>query len=338
MRNNILLAMLTLLAVGPLASCNGNKFKIEGELENAGGIAVRVVFHGDSGVVNEWADVDKKGNFEFQGESAQPTLVSVLNQNNEPLITLVAVNGDCLKIFGDASIAMGVKAKGNRLNEDWQLFRDEHAAFYADPNPSRLDAAIEKYVKENPADMLSTVLLMADYSTYADRDKVKKLLDGIDPKVRPETLTEAFLGNPMGSKNHSVPRLMTLTLCRHGGEWDEITLTGQVTLLNLWANPQTDRENTITSLEALAGATGGDVKIIDVLTESDSIRWSKTIAGDPTTWRHYWAPSGPMEQGLQLLGISILPWYAVTDASGLVVYNGSSLDKAIAAARQQSGK
>ena len=330
--------MLILLAVSLLTSCDSHKFKIEGELTNADGVAVRVVFHGDSGVVDEWADVDKKGNFEFKGEASQPTLVSILSQSNEPLITLVAVNGDHLKVTGDAHKAMDIRAKGNRLNEDWQLFRNEHAAFYADPNPSRLDAAIEKYAKDHPADMLSTVLLMADYSSYADIDKVKKILDGIDPKARPESLTEAFLGNPMGSKNHSVPRLMTITLCRKGGEWDEITLTGHISLLNLWANPQKDRENTITALEALDGATNGAVKIIDVLTEADTIRWSKTIAADPSSWSHYWAPSGPMEQGIQMLGISIMPWYAVTDSTGLVVYNGSSLDKAIATARQHSGK
>jgi hypothetical protein len=214
--------------------------------------------------------------------------------------------------------------KGNSLNEEWQLFRDEHRAFYADPNPSRLDAAIEKYVREHPSNMLSTVLLVVDYSDFSDHDKVDKLLRGIEIQARPESLTGLLYGNEKDRKRAVLPRLMSLTLFKHGGKFEEIKLTDKTSILSLWANPQNSRNALINKLQTLDKG----IRIIDVLTESDSLRWHQTIAGDPADWQHYWAPGGPMEQGIQMLGIKSLPWFAVTDSTGLVVYSGPNCDLA----------
>ena len=84
----------------------------------------------------------------------------------------------------------------------------------------------------------------------------------------------------------------------------------------------------ITGSDIAAYTDDKGIRIIDVLTESDSLRWHQTIAGDPADWLHYWAPGGPMEQGIQMLGIKSLPWFAVTDSTGLVVYSGPNCDLA----------
>lgn len=322
------LALLMLLLATLLTSCNSSSFKIDGELANVKGATVRVVFRGDSGIVDESATVDKKGKFTFKGEVSSPVLVSILDQRGELLKKVVAVNGDHLKLKGDAGKSMGIKAKGSRVNEDWQLFIDEHLAFYTDPNPSRLDAAIEKYVRENPADMLSTLLLATDYSDFSDYTKVDKLFKSIEAKARPESLAAALLDIQVGPKAANLPRLMTLTLIKHGGDFEEITLTGRRTLLNLWANPQKERSSLINKLQSYCET----IRVIDVLTESDTLRWHQTIADDPKAWQHYWAPGGPLEPGIQLLRIASMPWFAVTDSTGLVTYSGPNLDLAIKAA------
>ena len=314
-----------LLLVAAMCSCSSNSFKIDGNLTNVEGGAVRVTFMGDSGVVDETVNTDKKGHFSFQGSATQPVLVSLLTKRGEPIVMAVAANGDHIKVKGDASKAMEVAVKGNRLNEDWQLFRDEHKAFYTDPNPSRLDAAIEKYVREHPADMLSTVLLIADYSDYDDLDKVDKMLKGIDVKVRPESLTQAVQG--LSKKGNNLPRLLTLNLWKHGERgFEEIKLSGSPKFLSLWASPHKDRENMRSKMKGMLEGAEGKIRVIDILAESDTMGWHKTIAGED--WPHYWAPGGPLEQGIQLLGITSLPWFAVTDSTGLVVYSGPSLDEA----------
>ena len=318
--------LLILLMMTVLASCSNDSFKIEGNIANLNGSSVRVVFRGDSGVVDELINLDKKGHFTVEGASEQPAIVSLLNAKAELLAVVVAANGDHLKIKGDATQKMSIKVKGNKVNEDWQLFRDEHAAFYTDPNPSRLDAAIEKYVREHPADLLSTILLMTDYSDYSDRSKVHKMLTSIETEARPESLTKSFLD--LANKRVTLPRLMTLTLMKHGGAFEEIKLTDRIHLISLWANPQKNRNPLIDKLKNLDEG----IRIIDVLAESDTLHWHQTIMNDPKSWQHYWAPGGPLEQGIQLLNITSMPWYAVTDSTGMVTYSGSSLDAATRAA------
>lgn len=320
--------LFLLILVVALTSCNSDSFKIKGDIMNLEGGAVKVVFRGDSGVVDELVNLDKKGHFSFEGVSEQPVIVSLLNSRNEPLVSVVACNGDHIKVKGDAAKAASIKVKGTSLNDDWQLFRNEHAAFYSDPNPSRLDAAIEKYVREHPADLLSTVLLMADYCDYSDRGKIEKMLKGIDAQARPESLTQSFPTELKSRKSNVLPRLMTLTLVKHGSNFEEIKLTDRITFINLWANPQKNRNILINKLQGLDEG----VRIIDILTESDTLRWHQTIAGDPARWQHYWAPGGPLEQGIQLLGITSMPWYAVTDSTGLVTYSGPDLNAATRAA------
>ena len=321
MMKNIVFSLLLLLM---MASCSGDRFKIDGNLVNLNGAAVHIVYCADTVVVDQWVDVDKKGRFTYQGVSSQPVVVSLSDQRGELLTQLIAMNGDHLKVAGDAGKSMGVNVKGNRLNEEWQLFRDEHRAFYTDPNPSRLDAAIEKYVRDHPSDVLSTVLLVTDYSDFGDREKLDKLLRGLQDQARPESLVQLLNGSQSGRKRPPLPRLTSLTLFKHGGKFEEIRLTDKTSMLSMWANPQKGRKALIDQLQTFDKG----IRIIDILTESDSLRWHQTIADDPKDWLHYWAPGGPLEQGIQMLGITSLPWYAVTDSTGLVVYSGPSCDAA----------
>lgn len=318
------LALLLSLTMA-MASCSGDSFKIDGKLANFDSGMVRVIFPTDSGMVDEWVNVDNKGKFSYQGAVADPVIVSLLDSRSHLLVMLVASSGDHIKVKGDAAQPKTLKIKGSKVNEDWQLFRDEHAAFYTDPNPSRLDAAIEKYVREHPADLLSTVLLMADYSDYSDVDKINAMLKGIDVKVRPGSLVRSFEGRSMNAQTSRLPRIMALKLVKHGGDFEDVSLVDRMTLISFWANPQDNRSALINKLNQV----GEGIRVIDVLTESDTLRWHQTIAADPKEWKHYWAPGGPMEQDVQLLGIKTLPWYAVTDSTGLVTYSGPSLDAAL---------
>ena len=170
---------------------------------------------------------------------------------------------------------------------------------------------------------------MVDYSDYSDRAKVDKMLKGIDANARPASLTRHF-SERTNARNANLPRLMSLNLVKSANQFEEISLMDHVTFINLWAQPQSDRNAIIQQLEALDEG----VAILDVLTESDTLRWHQTIAADPDRWKHYWAPAGPLEMGIQLLGITAMPWYAVTDSTGMVTYSGPNLKSAIQKAHQ----
>ena len=149
MKNKLYYLMLLVLAA-ITASCGGNEFKIDMDIANVDGQGVKVIFRGDSGVVDDWATTEKKGRFSYKGSTGNPVIVGLYGRNNTPLAYVVADKGDHIKVKGDAASPATIRVKGSRVNEDWQLFRDEHADFYKDVNLSRLDAAIENMCASIP--------------------------------------------------------------------------------------------------------------------------------------------------------------------------------------------
>jgi|GEM_PF-451786 len=326
----IILSLLTLLAT---SSCGKkNAFKLDAKLANLQPDEVRVIYQNDSGIVDMWVPLSQ-GKLSYQGtDVSQPVLLTVLDRKSQVLAYAVVQAGDHVKMSGDASKQHAVKVTGTKLNERWQLFRDEHAAFYADPNPSRLDAAIEKYIGENQSDMLSTVLLLVDYSNLTNRQHVDEMLKSISDEARPASLTQSY--EALSSGKRSLPRVPQLKLWQRGN-YEEVSLLGHTTLLYLWTRSRevTARNAVVNELKELAANTA--VTVADVLIESDSIMWSKTIAGDSVAWQHYWAPCGPQDGSLRLLGITSTPWFTVTDGDGLVAYNGVNLQQACRIAREK---
>ena len=66
MKNKLYYLMLLVLAA-ITASCGGNEFKIDMDIANVDGQGVKVIFRGDSGVVDDWATTEKKGRFSYKG-------------------------------------------------------------------------------------------------------------------------------------------------------------------------------------------------------------------------------------------------------------------------------
>lgn len=66
--------MIVVLLVAMLSSCSSNEFKIDGNIANLNDGVVRIVFHGDSSIVDELIDLDEKGRFSFKGCQHSPWL------------------------------------------------------------------------------------------------------------------------------------------------------------------------------------------------------------------------------------------------------------------------
>ena len=327
----LLLGMMALLA----ASCSGSGFKVDGELEGMHNPRVRIAFMTDSGVVDEWVEMKQDGKFQYRYRQhvEDPVLITLMGMNSAVLCHAVVQDGDHISFKGDASKPTAVKASGNDLNERWQLFRDEHAAFYGDPNHSRLDASIEKYVRENPNDMLSTVLLMADYGDLTSRDKIEGMLNAINIKARPASLLRSF--KTQATTSQRTPRLASLQLW-HKGAIEQVPLLGHTTLFYLWVNNDDNRQSIVQSLKSLAQQAGDKVTIADVKIAADTLRWSQTIAADSATWKHYWAPGGPGWSAFRQLEINMVPWFVVTNNDGTVAYAGADVQQACRVAQERA--
>ena len=64
------LALLLTLTVA-MVSCSGDGFKIDGDITNIEGDALRVIFATDSGMVDEWVNIEKNGKFSYRGNVSE---------------------------------------------------------------------------------------------------------------------------------------------------------------------------------------------------------------------------------------------------------------------------
>jgi len=316
-------------------SCTSNSFKLDGSIDQLESPNIRIVFANDSGIVDEYI-TPQKGQFSFKAKISAITLVSILDSHNNLLAQAIAEPNSHIKLHGSADKPTSIKISGNDLNEQWQLFRNEHEAFYADPNPSRKDATIEKFIRENPDNLLSTVLLIADYSNLSDNIKVNELLQSIHTEAKPIALTRTYQALIKSQQLNNKNRILTsMRLVQLGGKHIELATTGRISLLYFWKQPSNNRTHQTQQLKTLTQQTNQQIHIADILIDGDTIRWGNSVKSDSALWQHYWAPLGPLDNSLKPLHITSCPSFAVIDSAGHIAYCGIHIEEACQIAKDK---
>ncbi|MGM9868805.1 MAG: DUF4369 domain-containing protein [Sodaliphilus sp.] len=325
-----LLMLLMLVVVS--TSCS-KTFRIEGNIQNLGNQNLLFVWATEDGVKNE-RHAATNNRFDFEGASGEPTLVMIYDAQNQLLAHLVMENGDHLKVRGDATQSYSTEVKGSDINERWYDFIAQHRSEYKAFDRKPLDAAIEKYVEENTDDLLSTLLVMADYSQLNNRLISKQLLDKIDKSAKPDWLMHSW-ERLVANAPKSTSKIASLLLWENTGDFGAIsTNTAKATLLYLWVN-NSSHPKEMSPIKALAEEfpDAHQLQICDIYIDADTSSWRGYTSRDGSTWRHFWAPEGPLNSQLKPLAIATTPLYVVTDSLGNVVYNGAEASQATQKAR-----
>lgn len=324
-----------LLAVSLLAlpGCDGSHFKVSADLEGLNNENVRVVFVGDSGLTDVWMPA-REGKLRFKGASAERTLLTLLNKDGAVMAMMAVANGETLKLTGHVKSPSEWKVEGSEVNERWWQFKKENAALYA-ARDAKLDAAIERYAEQNPADELSAFLLLCDYGSLPQNAaRVGKLVSKLAPEARPATLLQA-LDEVLVTTRQAKMKLSALLLYnRAKKDFVSLDLLKRVSLLYLWTNRQPDRPAHVRLLRDLWQKSGGKVHIADINTEADTTMWQSTLLADSSRWQHYWAPGGPQDMALRIVNLTSTPLYIVTDSLGNQVYRGADARQACQAAER----
>ena len=324
----VMFSMLLLLVGG----CS-NSFRIEGNIQNLGNQNLLFVWTTEDGVKNE-RRAATNNRFEFEGATNQPTLVMIYDAQNQLLAHLVMENGDHMKVRGDATQPYSTEVKGDDVNERWYEFIAQHRSQYKDFNREPLDNEIEKYVAQNPDDLLSTLLVMVDYSKLNNQLISKQLLNKIDKSAKPDWLMQSWERLVMKAPKTTV-KITSLLLWENIGDFGAITTnTAKATLLYLWVNNSSHHKE-MSPIKALAEECSDphQLQICDIYIDADTSSWRGYTQRDGSTWRHFWAPEGPLNSQLKPLAIHTTPLYVVTDSLGNVVYTGAEVTQATQKAR-----
>ncbi len=318
--------ILILMVFSPFFWSCSNHFSVQGHITGLGNQNIHVVYASSMGVKDFYV-MTKNDRFEVKGEAQDWTLVSIFDGQNQPLAHFFLDKGDNLQVKGDLTQRFRFEVKGPEIDENWYQFRTDHASEYQDGNPKRRDAAIEKYVKENPANVLSTVLLLFDYSQLDNKVQVDQLMAKIDKDAKPEPLLASYM-TLMRKTRKNATALLPLVMLESKGDFSTFSpTTAQASLLYLWTN-DLNHSSDIATLKQLSSSFSDRLQVGDVYLDPDSTVWRSTLKRDAATWKRYWAPEGPLNNQLINLNIQSTPVFVVTDSIGTIHYNGNKIQEA----------
>ncbi len=321
-----LAALVLALAAG--ACSDTEQFRVNGTIKGKPSQNLRVGYYAD-GAFHSQITAAREGEFEFFASSSQPAILEITDYEYRPLGRLYVVNGETYTIEIDPADPYAVKAGGSPVNERWSAFlRDKADALRVDAN-----TAVAAYIRANPADVVSTLLLLYSYDSSRSPVEADSLLAAIAPEARPSALTDGYiyLLQRMVSDEVFAP----LADIRYIDMRDSLATfsprSRKASLLMVTREPER-HDSIIEAMRALDKRHGRYLAILDYSVDPDTATWHRAARADSAAWKHGWAPGALAGFGVDALGIPATPFFIVCDTAGTQLYRGPSVSRAAAVA------
>ena len=195
-----------------LSSCGKDYvYRIEGELSNLEDQTVYAVFEKDNYKVVDTVACTKPGQFQIDQNEVGFHCVTIFFADKEHWVTAYLEPGETVKITGDANSPLLLQVKGGRTNDKLTAFKKKIAPLLTELtnlsnslNSKDLNDTIEetdiaarlanvnmqlseeaiRYVKENPNEEASVVLIQSFFSDPDDTRKIDELLALLNPRLK----------------------------------------------------------------------------------------------------------------------------------------------------------
>lgn len=328
-KSRILVMASLALVIAVMCGCKkeNRPFKVKIALQGLGSQQVKVVYSGaDGGIVDYWAKCENNA-FEIEGTCSNPSLLMVYNKMNVPIIKLIVAGGDKLEVNGKILEPYNLKVEGSEMAKQYNDFLVRHKMEYQSANSQALNTAIENYVKDNPKSIVSTALVMLDYSP-SDDTAIDKLLDKIDDSAKPESLMASYNLLKARSKK-PITKITSLNIFEQSsGDFQMAKIKGdKPSLIFFWDRDLglSDRNKIIEEMKMIEPS---QAQLMDISLDIDSTGWYYATHQNNTSWKHYWVPSSMMNGEIVGLQVDKIPTIIVTDSLGNQQYRGDDPIKA----------
>jgi signal peptidase I len=323
-----LLIALPLMLI--LAACgNDDEFTIKGKIKDNPTLNLRFVYYGQ-GALQTGITAANEGEFEFHGNSKRPTIVEIFDNDYRLMGRVYTVNGETIECQLDRNEVNNIKMSGNAVVEEWAKFLNKNA------EGLRLRGRIANrlvadYIKANPDNVLSSILLMTSYDASEYAVEADSLLNLIKPSARPNDLVGGY--NFMIQRLVSDKALGKVVPIPYFVKGDSVRIfnpsRSELSLIAL-SNSDSGRPDSI--LPALRrlhnAASDSKLKIIDISVDQDTMAWQRSTRQDSAKWTQGWVAGSVASPGINTLGIARIPYFIVCDSSGKQVYRGPSIKEA----------
>ncbi|MBO4722798.1 MAG: DUF4369 domain-containing protein [Muribaculaceae bacterium] len=328
-KSRVLIMACLVLVVTVMCSCKkeNKPFKVKVELQGLGSQQVKVVYSGaDGGIVDYWAKCENNA-FEIEGTCANPSLLMVYNRMNVPIIKLVVAGGDKLEVKGKILEPYELDVKGSEMAEQYNTFLVKHKTEYKSANSQALNTAIENYVKDNPKSVVSTVLVLLDYSP-SDDTAIDKLLEKIDDSAKPESLVASYSLLKARSKEPAT-KITSLNIFEQSiGDFQMARIAGDKPSIIFFWDRDLGMNNRKQIFDELKMIDPSQAQVMDISIDIDSTGWYYATHQLDSSWKHYWVPGSMMNGEIVSLQVNTTPTIIVTDSLGNQKYRGADPIKA----------
>jgi len=327
---------LTMMLV--LSACHSDKFRIEARIDGIGTQNVQIIYATSEGVVSDWVTASDD-RISYEGFASELTVVNVLSDGGDLIARLALKNGDDVKFRGAFNDPFNVQFKGSDITEQWQKFTQDHFEEISTSNQPMLDIAIEKFVRENPDNVVSTLLLLYDYGSLRNTKAIDEMLDKIDDKAKPLSLLQTYQTLRNEQNQTQSNHFYLIDLYNSNGKWSTLRkLSNGYNILWLWSRSDENRYAIVDSLKQLSKTYGKRLKIVDICIDGDTVTWHNVLRNDSTNWEHYWAPGGPESKYMTSIVTYTSPTYMLIDSFGAYNYRGASIAEMGKIIKQNQGK
>lgn len=336
-RLSFILLSITLL----FCACTKNEVKLSFSLDGVPQETLKLDYYASDKkkgwVVEEFVNV-QQGNAQTILRTVNPTLVYLApSAGSSSTVVFYAERGDEITISGKGSDPLFYKISGNDVTDDltvWRLSATKAIAEAA-ADPAKGAAALNKlvadYVKANPENPASTILLLCYYNRRADEqgfEKTRKLLQGdaLDPTwsslvARADMVDDS----PLPTKLPASMLLKTPNGC-------DTLHTGKVpSILYFYRDNAPSRTDDLKTLRKLSEDYKDSASriICDISFEPDSSsRVFKMRSDSLRKAVRAWMPLGPSDSIARSLGVRRTPMLIVADRKGTIRYRGDDMSRA----------
>lgn len=323
-----------------LGSCTKNEFKIKGSLEGAGTQNLRFVYYASDdkkGLVMESVVPVVNGVFDYSGIIRNPSIIWIFKPDHTLLNVLYVERGNEMTVTGKIDSPYAWKVTGNELQEALSKWQSDNEGMLMGRDAATTSKAVAKYVKENPTDKLSALLLMSMYSDKNRVDERKELWDSLDEDIRDEDLLNAVTGMRQYIINQaSKAKVHQMSFCSFA---DTMTVfsprKSKVSVLYLWRIKEEHHKTDITALKKIADkyTKAKQLQIADINLDRDTSLWRRDARVDSVDkWERMWAVGAEMNKSISRLNVPRTPYFIVVDSTGTQIYRGdvpSEMENAI---------
>lgn len=348
-------ALMACLIVLTLTGCVKNEFKIDFEFpkDHIGNYLLTYYAWDSRG--GRWIEHTvsiQEGKATAGCITRLPTLVYVSDASSPNNSMIVyAERGDEIKITGDGMDMSTWGVKGNKVSERWCEWRKD--AYPKKNDKNGFEKTIEDYVRKNPSDQLSAILLLMEWNRRENPEGFVKLWNTLDKNAwnqqliemcgAPDLLGVEFTTQADGKLEYAKePGIKSLTVRSRDNGLDTLRFSQvKASILYFYSELNSSRREIADSLKILSKNYSDSTKrvIVDVYMDSDSMTWVNAIRRDSLKGVvRAWQPRGLAEEDIVKMGVARLPWFIVKDKNGNETYGGDDVDAAVKAFKKEIDK